>query len=286
MFLCVLTVYMAPEIISGHEYDFKVDVWSLGVIFYEIASGDRADAANFHEMSSDASVSDKLSSVESNIVNSKERRRRLSLGTLDRFRRMDSNPETPIGQLIRMMLDRDPEARPSTSDVLKHLKLMGPVEDDLPVKLFIEMDIQKYEQVWERHKSREHTEVAMNKLKVLARQFKGHPGQDQIHTDMNALYEHSKQIAPELLRAMQEFVERHGGDFVCPPPVYKVERGAKVEEAQLRQTVKQRTAAQQRVRPYCRRLECQVDAAFFSGGHQVWWGPSSCCQSCASVRRL
>lgn len=30
---------MAPEILKGHQYDSKVDVWSLGTIFYEMLTG-------------------------------------------------------------------------------------------------------------------------------------------------------------------------------------------------------------------------------------------------------
>jgi len=30
---------MAPEILKGRSYDSKVDVWSLGTIFYEMLTG-------------------------------------------------------------------------------------------------------------------------------------------------------------------------------------------------------------------------------------------------------
>ena len=30
---------MAPEILRGEEYDNKVDVWSLGAMFYEMLTG-------------------------------------------------------------------------------------------------------------------------------------------------------------------------------------------------------------------------------------------------------
>lgn len=30
---------MAPEILNGREYDAKVDVWSLGTVFYEMLTG-------------------------------------------------------------------------------------------------------------------------------------------------------------------------------------------------------------------------------------------------------
>ena len=29
-------IYMAPEILLGEEYTMKADIWSLGVMFYEM----------------------------------------------------------------------------------------------------------------------------------------------------------------------------------------------------------------------------------------------------------
>ncbi len=31
--------YMAPEILSGKDYNYSVDVWSLGVVLYEFMAG-------------------------------------------------------------------------------------------------------------------------------------------------------------------------------------------------------------------------------------------------------
>jgi serine/threonine protein kinase len=33
-------VYMAPEVIGGKKYDFRVDVWGVGIIAYLLISGD------------------------------------------------------------------------------------------------------------------------------------------------------------------------------------------------------------------------------------------------------
>ena len=36
---CGTPIYMAPEIFQGCDYDFKVDIWSIGVVMYYLLSG-------------------------------------------------------------------------------------------------------------------------------------------------------------------------------------------------------------------------------------------------------
>lgn len=36
---CGTIDYMAPEMVAGQQYDFKVDIWSLGVLLYELTQG-------------------------------------------------------------------------------------------------------------------------------------------------------------------------------------------------------------------------------------------------------
>ena len=36
---CGTPLFMAPEVLLGKEYGRKVDVWSIGTIFYEMLTG-------------------------------------------------------------------------------------------------------------------------------------------------------------------------------------------------------------------------------------------------------
>jgi serine/threonine protein kinase len=30
---------MSPELLRGEEYDYKIDIWALGIVFYEMIYG-------------------------------------------------------------------------------------------------------------------------------------------------------------------------------------------------------------------------------------------------------
>lgn len=36
---CGTPLNMAPEVLNGEEYDYKIDIWSLGVIMFELLIG-------------------------------------------------------------------------------------------------------------------------------------------------------------------------------------------------------------------------------------------------------
>lgn len=36
---CGTAAYMAPEILNGMQYNYKVDIWSIGALFFELLVG-------------------------------------------------------------------------------------------------------------------------------------------------------------------------------------------------------------------------------------------------------
>jgi aurora kinase len=37
---CGTPLYVSPEILKGHQYDEKIDIWSVGILTYELLVGD------------------------------------------------------------------------------------------------------------------------------------------------------------------------------------------------------------------------------------------------------
>ena len=37
--VCGTPLLMAPEVLNGRKYNHKVDVWSMGIVFFELLTG-------------------------------------------------------------------------------------------------------------------------------------------------------------------------------------------------------------------------------------------------------
>lgn len=86
--------YLSPEIIRSEGYSFKSDIWSLGVLLYEIAALQPPfNAQSLHQLAQKI-IQGKYTALPSNFSNS-------------------------TTQLIEKMLQKDPAARPTIHQLLK-----------------------------------------------------------------------------------------------------------------------------------------------------------------------
>ncbi|KAK3333547.1 hypothetical protein B0T19DRAFT_354446 [Cercophora scortea] len=112
--LCGSPLYMAPEILRYERYDAKADLWSVGTVLFEMATGKPPFKANNH-----VELLRRIEAAED----------------LIRFTR-ESVVSTDLKSLIRALLKRNPVERMSFSDFFDHPVVTGPipglVEDDLP----------------------------------------------------------------------------------------------------------------------------------------------------------
>jgi len=96
--------YIAPEILKGRSYTSKVDVWSLGVLLFEMCALDvPIKAANLHDLY----------------------KRIMS------FRRVPPLPRqysSSVRELLAAMLSVDASKRPSVEDLLAHEAIRGRVD--------------------------------------------------------------------------------------------------------------------------------------------------------------
>jgi len=87
--------YLAPEIIQNQQYSFKADIWSLGVLLYEMcALHPPFNAQSLHQLAKKI-LSGKFSDIPVNFGQSSK-------------------------NLISSLLNLDPEKRPNINQILKY----------------------------------------------------------------------------------------------------------------------------------------------------------------------
>lgn len=102
--------YLSPEIIKSEGYNFKSDIWSLGVLLYECAALQPPfNAQSLHQLA-----------------------QRIIQG---KYAAPPSHFSPQFNQLLAMMLQRDPHARPNIHQILK-----VPIIDKR-IKQFLSQDI-------------------------------------------------------------------------------------------------------------------------------------------------
>ncbi|KAK0748853.1 Serine/threonine-protein kinase atg1 [Apiosordaria backusii] len=112
--LCGSPLYMAPEILRYERYDAKADLWSVGTVLYEMATGRPPFRAGNH-----VELLRKIEAAEDQV----------------RFPR-ESVVSPELKGLIRALLKRNPVERISFADFFNHPVITGPIPnlhvDDLP----------------------------------------------------------------------------------------------------------------------------------------------------------
>ncbi|ORZ01815.1 Pkinase-domain-containing protein [Lobosporangium transversale] len=86
--------WMAPEVIKGQTYDYKADIWSLGITIYEIATGNPPFA-------------------------DQDPMRAMSLIPKTRPAQLEGDWSPAMKEFVALCLHEDPIQRPSAEDLLK-----------------------------------------------------------------------------------------------------------------------------------------------------------------------
>merc|ERR1712070_1130371 len=150
------------------------------------------------------------------------------------------------------MLQRDPATRPRAADALKKVQaLMAPVKDENHAFNIGKESRHSYGDCWARHYASKENQGLFRLAHDLSCKYAAEPLQpdcDPCSDTLKGIHDHAVLVAPEMLRAMQGFVQRHQGRFKCPPPVGEVSRGFIPPESKLRNTVKRFESAENKMR--------------------------------------
>ena len=90
--------YLAPEIIKGLDYTEKIDIWCLGIIFYELLHGYPPFNTTTKGFQAMAVLSKKI--VKEDI-------------------KFEKDISEDIQNVIRKLLNKNPKERPNTSEILE-----------------------------------------------------------------------------------------------------------------------------------------------------------------------
>ena len=94
---CGTMEYMAPEIVGSENYDYSVDIWSLGILLYEMLFGHSPFKAN--------DTNNIILNIKSHELNYDENNKKISNSCRD---------------LIQKLLDMNPQKRLKIKDILEH----------------------------------------------------------------------------------------------------------------------------------------------------------------------
>ena len=94
---CGTMEYMAPEIVGSENYDYSVDIWSLGILLYEMLFGHSPFKAN--------AINDIIQNIKTHDLNYDENNKKISNSCKD---------------LIQKLLNMNPQKRLKIKDILEH----------------------------------------------------------------------------------------------------------------------------------------------------------------------
>lgn len=98
---CGTQEYLAPEMIEGTGHDAKLDIWTLGILLFEMVHG----KTPFYVSSKGKDIRTQRKLIEQNILEGKYS--------------VDENLSGPTKEIIRAMLNPDKNLRPSAEELLK-----------------------------------------------------------------------------------------------------------------------------------------------------------------------